>query len=195
MGNFFTLRDLLDKGYSPEAIRYLLISNHYRQQLNFTFEGLKAAATSVDRLKSFKGRVEEIVSKNKKGIISENVESIIKKSLEKFDDSLCDDLNISPALAAIFDLMNNVNKLIGSEELNSKESEKILETIERFNVVLGIFENEKVEIPEDILNLVEERKEAKASKNYKLSDEIRDKIIELGYIIEDTKDGTRVKKA
>ncbi len=196
LGNFFTLRDLIEKGYSPASIRYLLISNHYRQQLNFTFDGLDAAATCVDRLNSFKIRLKEIEydSTLNNGEVSAEVKLLIEKSLEKFDASLCDDLNVSPALAAIFDLMNDVNSRIAEENLNSKEAIAVMEFLDKTNEILGIFRDEEDSIPEEVTKMLEERIQAKQDKNWALADELRDSIKNLGYVIEDTKKGSRVKK-
>ena len=111
---------------------------------------------------------------------------------KKFEESMDNDLNISGGLAAIFDLMNSVNKIM--DKLSKEDAAKVKETMLKFDSVLGIMEHEKEEIPEEIIELAEKRLAAKKEKNWEEADKLRDEITSKGYIIEDTKEGYRIKK-
>jgi cysteinyl-tRNA synthetase len=189
LGNFYTLRDLLSKGYSGRQIRYMLLQTHYKTQLNFTFEELDAVKRSLERLDSFVIRLKEIQQPK----ISGKVEPILEKTLLVFAHALADDLNISVALASIFDLVNEVNALADRGEVSSQEAEMVRILLERLNTVLGIFSFDEVKVPNEVLQLLEQREAARKGKNWALADEYRKKITDLGYVIEDTSGGARVK--
>jgi cysteinyl-tRNA synthetase len=190
LGNFYTLRDLLEKGYKPMAIRYVLLSSHYRQQLNFTLSGLDGAVSAVQRYQDFYDKMKEI-----KGGAADNpdVEILIVDATQKFEDSLDNDLEMSPALGAVFDFIHTVNKLVDEHGLDAGDAAKVVTFIEEIDTVLGLLVD--VEIPSDILYIAQEREDARKSKDWAKSDELRDSLKEKGYIVEDTKDGFRVKKA
>jgi cysteinyl-tRNA synthetase len=120
-GNFYTLRDLIKKGYDPKAIRYLLMSTHYRQQLNFTFEGLEAAKGAVDRLTTFVRRLLETDGAG----CGEEIKRLMAEVQKRFESAMDDDLNISVALAALFDFVRDVNKLMDENRLSRKEAEEV----------------------------------------------------------------------
>jgi len=193
LGNFYTLRDLLAKGYDPRAIRYLLLSTHYKQQLNFTFEGLEAAKRTVDGLIDFLRRVKEVKGK----IENKEVKKLIKETRKKFEEAMDDNLRISDALATMFDFINKINKLISQNKIGKKNSKEIINLILDFDKVLGlnlIHALKEEKIPEEIKKLLEEREEARKRKDFKKADEIREKIRKMGYLVEDTKEGPKVKK-
>ncbi len=193
LGNFYTLRDLLAKGYDPRAIRYLLLSTHYKQQLNFTFEGLEAAKRTVDGLIDFLRRVKEVKGK----IENKEVKKLIKETRKKFEEAMDDNLRISDALATMFDFINKINKLISENKIGKKNSKEIINLILDFDKVLGlnlIHALKEEKIPEEIKKLLEEREEARKRKDFKKADEIREKIRKMGYLVEDTKEGPKVKK-
>lgn len=190
-GNFYTLRDLLKKGYSPVAIRYLLLSVHYRKQLNFTEESLKAAHQAVERIQNFYTTVKELKIKNK---TEYGLEKELKIYLENFDRSLEDDLNISPALGNLFEFIHTANKYISQEKITEKERKFILDTLKKIDIILGILHESEEKLPEEIMKLVKEREEARKRKDYKTADEIRDKLNKMGIILEDTKEGVRWRR-
>ena len=190
LGNFFTIRDLLNKGYSPLALRYALLATHYRQQLNLTMEALDAAENAVERLNEFVSRLSQI----KNGKEHEGINRLIDEMEEGFVESLDDDLNISGALAAVFEFIKKVNRLIDEDRVGSKNAEKILEKLNEFNTVLGLIETKEKEIPKEVIELAEERKKAREKKDFAKSDELREKIKEKGYYVDDSKDGYRLKK-
>lgn len=193
LGNDYTLRDIIGQGFSPLAIRYLLISVPYNKQLNFTFEGLKGAETTVERLRDFRRRIKDwVIGDDRSSAI---LEDKIQKALSNFEIAMDDDLNTSVALAAIHNLVREVNISIDRTGLLLKDQKAVLDTIEKFDSVLGIFGKEECEIlNEEIEKLIEERQEARHQRNFARSDEIRDLLAERGIILEDTKDGVRWKR-
>lgn len=191
-GNFFTFRDLTAQGYSALAIRYLLLSVPYSKQLNFTFEGLQGAEATIERLKNFRGLVKE--STGDEGSDPE-VTGMIEKALGDFEASLNDDLNTSAALAAVHNLVRDINTVNAAGNLLSDDRTAVLEAIEKFDSVLGIFGADTEEILDsDIEQLIEDRNEARRQRNFARSDEIRDELAAKGIVLEDTKDGVRWKR-
>jgi cysteinyl-tRNA synthetase len=192
LGNDFTLRDIIGRGFNPLAIRYLLISVPYNKQLNFTFEGLKGAETTVERLQQFRRLVREANAENGSDA---NVKASIEKSLTEFETAMDDDLNTAAALAAIHNLVREINTVLANDALKSDDQKAVLDAIEKFDSVLGIFGQETTEIlDEEIERLIEERQEARRTRNFARSDEIRDLLAGQGIILEDTKDGVRWKR-
>ncbi|MFO7872419.1 MAG: cysteine--tRNA ligase [Candidatus Undinarchaeales archaeon] len=191
LGNFYTLRDLLDKGYDPKAIRYTLMASHYRQQLNFSFEELEAADKTIDRFFEFEDRLRNADGKGT------DVSEIIEKTKEKFESEMDDNLNISEALASIFDFMKKINKLMDEGKISRKNAEKLLNTLHNFDSVLGILEMGRKEIgkekEEKIEELLLEREKARKEKNFEKADEIRDKLEKIGIEVQDTKKGPKWK--
>ncbi|MDR1992110.1 MAG: cysteine--tRNA ligase [Nitrososphaerota archaeon] len=188
-GNFYTLRDLLAKGYDPIAIRYLLISTHYRQQFNFTFEGLESAKTTVDRLRNFVRRlqeVEKIADTNKACILSIKLE-------ERFGNAMDDDLNIGIALSSLFDFVREFNSLLDANLVGKAAATKALDLIIQFDTILGVIGKiETIEtLPSDIDELVQKRETARKAKNWKEADNIRIQLKTLGIVLEDTAQGVR----
>lgn len=193
LGNFYTLRDLLNKGFSGTQVRYLLLQTHYKTQLNFTFQGLEATKSALNRLNDFIQRLNEVKGDQP----GHKVQELCQKTLDHFAESLADDLNISAALAAIFDFVRDMNCLCDAGQVSKEEAEKALALMKRFNTVLGIlsFEKAEPEIPEELKIAFERRLQARQEKNWKLADELRDFIQQRGYVIEDTPNGVRLKKA
>jgi cysteinyl-tRNA synthetase len=191
-GNFFTFRDLKEQGYSSLAMRYLLLAVPYNKQLNFTFEGLQGAETTVERLRNFRGLVKD--SNGAAGSDSE-VRAMADKSLADFEAALDDDLNTSAALAAVHNLVRDINTVNAAGRLLAGDRDAVLEAIGKFDSVLGIFGAETEELLEsDIEQLIEERNEARRQRNFARSDEIRDELAVKGIVLEDTKDGVRWKR-
>lgn len=191
LGNFYTLRDLLAKGYTGEEVRYLLLSTHYRTQLNFTFEGLEAARQTLTRFSDFVHRLRTVQSN---GEVS--LDSIIDQCRKSFKGALGDDLNISVALASLFEMIKQINALIDEEKVSKSEAEKVFAFLEELNTVLGVLplQEKEVEIPPEIQEAFEKRQAARASKDWAEADKQRDFIQSQGFIIEDSPSGSRVKK-
>ncbi|MBN1213498.1 MAG: cysteine--tRNA ligase [candidate division Zixibacteria bacterium] len=188
-GNYYTLRDIVAKGYPGRAVRYLLISSHYRQQLNFTFERLDAARSSLERYNDFIKNLEAYPG----GKSSGEAEGFIKKVLEGFETNLDDDLNISGALGEIFDFIRDINRLRAEDKLSTTERDKALETIRKFDTVLG-FEIKEKALDAEIEALIKKRNEARKNKDYALSDKIRDELLAMGIVLEDTPQGVKWKR-
>ncbi|MBP6002967.1 MAG: cysteine--tRNA ligase [Pyrinomonadaceae bacterium] len=192
-GNFFTFRDLAAQGYSPLAIRYLLLSVPYRKQLNFTFEGLKGAESTVERLRNFRQRVTE--SRTYDFGVNSIFGERVAISIRDFTNAMDDDFNTALALAAIHDLVRDINSGMHAQGLLERDKELLLETISRFDSVLGIFGAETTEILDaEIDALIQERQNARQNRDFGRSDEIRDLLAAKGIILEDTKDGVRWKR-
>jgi cysteinyl-tRNA synthetase len=192
LGNFYTLRDLLNKGFTGTQVRYLLLQTHYKTQLNFTFQGLEGTKNALQRLNDFIQRLYKI--KNLEP--GKRVEAIIHQQFIQFAQALADDLNISAALAAVFDFVREVNGLCDAHLVNETEAQQVLNFMKKVNSILGVlsFEKEEKAIPADLQEAFEKRLKARQEKNWKLADELRDFIHQRGYIIEDTPQGVRLKK-
>jgi cysteinyl-tRNA synthetase len=193
LGNFFTLRDLLKKGYTGTEVRYILLQTHYRIQLNFTMQGLDAVRKTLERISDFIYRLREIKQDEEHGLVGK----IVEESLDSFTKALADDLNISLALASLFELIRQVNILCDEGKLGKKEAERVLDLLYKFDTVLAVLPLETKEegISHELQALLEQREKARLSKNWKSADECRDAILSKGYVIEDTPQGARLKKA
>lgn len=193
LGNFFTLRDLLSKGYTGIQIRYMLLQAHYKTQLNFTFEGLEAVKESLRRLEDFIQRMMEINSPHDSGLVT----PILEKTLRDFSEALADDLNISVSLAAIFEMVRELNGLCDANKVGVSEAKDVIGLMKRFNGVLGVlsFDKRVEAIPPELQEALEKRNQARKEKNWALADSLRDLISSRGYVIEDTPQGIRLKKA
>ena len=187
LGNFYTIRDLLEKGFTPESIRFALISSHYRQKLNFTFERLENAQKSINKLRELLRRLED----NTDDSIEENKDYISKTEnfIMEFDSCLSDDLNISGSLGALFTWTNWIFKMLDENSLSIKQCQKSIEKILIIDNILGII-NIKGDIDDEIKKLILEREEARKDKDWQKSDKIRDLLLEKGIILEDTSSGT-----
>ncbi len=191
-GNFYTLRDLLAKGFDPIAIRYLLLSTHYRQQFNFTFEGLDAAKAAVERLRNFVRRLQDADGKG----FEEKISVLKANVIACFGGSMDDDLNIAVALASLFDFVRDVNNLLDSNSVSKKDAGGIFDLMKAFDAVLGVIGEVKAEeaLPKDIEALVQKREAARKAKNWKEADAIRSQLKAMGIVVEDTAQGVRWHK-
>jgi len=189
LGNFYRLRDLFHKGYSGPEVRYLLLSTHYRTQLNFTFAGLDGARSALSRLEDLILRLRAVTA-SRSPVLS------LKKTAAHFKTALADDLNISAALAVLFDFVRELNTLCDEDKLGIEEASEVLSLLSSWDKVLGVLPlaEKREEIPLELLTLLERRETARREKNWRLSDEMRDAILSRGYLIEDTPNGARLKK-
>jgi cysteinyl-tRNA synthetase len=201
LGNFFTLRDLFIKGNKPSTIRYLLLSVPYRRQLNFTGDSLKQAEASVERLRNFVIRL-----KSEKFGAGSNarLEKLAAKAEEDFDAGLADDLNTAFSLAAIFDLVREVNSAMDRGEFLQQDAPRIVAAMEKFDSILGVLTDDDADkltkvgfVPEQprmsaeaVEALIEQRNVAKKRRDFKKSDEIRQQLADSGIVLEDSKDGS-----
>jgi len=192
LGNFFTLRDILAKGYNTRGLRYILLSSPYRQKLNFTFGALDAAENTVSGLVDFVGKLECLKSgaeDNKK------ISASAKKASEKFRKAMEDDLDTPNALQAMFDIVSATNKAIEEKKLSNANAAEVLAAMIEFDKVLGVLAEEKLALTDAQKALVEKRQMARKSKDWKTADEIRKQLEAQGIILEDAEGGqVRVKK-
>jgi cysteinyl-tRNA synthetase len=177
-GNFYTLRDLIEKGYSPLAVRETFIRSHYRQKLNFTFKSLEAGIRNVERINNFVIKIENLKSSSDE----DNVD-FYEKYLDDFKSGLEDDLNLSKSIASVYEFMNDFNKL---EKISNNDIDLAKKFMLETDRVLGLIEI-KENIPVEIIEFAKLRKRAKDEKNWILADELRDKIKNLGYEVRDDK--------
>lgn len=192
LGNFYTLRDLLKMGYTGQEVRYLLLSSHYRSQLNFTFPSLQATRASLQRIEDLIVRLRSIETHTEK---QEHVYDFLHKAESRFKEALSDDINISEALAALFDLIRELNYACDQNEVGKQEAKEALKLFESWDQVLGVLPlNKKDEIPQELIECLAKREEARKAKNFAVSDQMRDAILSRGYLIEDTPTGARLKK-
>ena len=189
LGNFFTLRDLVEAGHKPLAIRWVLIATHYRQPNNFTFEALDAANQSLNRIRDFRLRLGEIRGSGS------DLEKETVACEEAFGNALDDDLNISAALGAVFDFIRDTNKSIDRNEVGGEGAQRALAMLDRLNAVTGVFAPPtEPEVPQEVIDLVKERQQARRDKDFARADVIRGELTRKGWVVEDTPDGPRVKR-
>jgi cysteinyl-tRNA synthetase len=200
MGNFATLRELFAHGHKPSSVRFLLASVPYRRQLNFAPESLQGAASSVERLRTFAARIRS--GKFPEGTSPERA-SRAAKALEEFDRGLADDLNTAQALAAIFDLVRDVNTAMDRGEFRQGDAAPVLAALESFEAIFAVLRDDDAErlsalglAPDspplsdaEIEALVAERQAARKRRDFAASDRIRDQLAERGVILEDSRDG------
>ena len=186
LGNFYTIRDILDKGYKSEAIRYVLISSHYRQKLNFTMHRLDDAQKAINKLRELVRRLNEVENSIDK---DSNIDEINKNFLNDFKRNLYDDLNISGSLGALFTWANKIFSLLDKNNLNKNESKKVKAILLDVDRIIGIIET-KDDISEEEKKLILLREAARKNKDWEESDRIREELSNRGIIIEDTPTGT-----
>ena len=190
LGNFYTLRDLLAKKIDPLAIRYLLIGTHYRQPSNFTFEALDAASQALRRIRDFRIRLAELRG------TGEDLAGVCAACETAFAEAMDDDLNVSGALAAVFDFIRDVNKLLDEANVGADGAANALALLDRLNAVTGVLAPAtEAAVPQDVLDRVMERQQARRNKDFARSDALRDQLLAEGWVIEDTASGPRVKRA
>ncbi len=189
LGNFYTLKDLLDRNYKPQAIRYLLISTHYRQKLNFTFQGLEAAQNALQRVHEFMENLSAIKAEH---ALQKTVADALKQVKMDFEKAMDNDLEISEALAAIFEFIRLINKIIKS--IGRTDAEKIQKQMLEFDTILGFIKPEIEKLPKEIKILAEKREQARRQKDWKTADILRDEIKQLGYEVKDTAEGPVTRK-
>jgi cysteinyl-tRNA synthetase len=188
LGNFYTLRDILKKGYNPKAVRYILLATHYRQRLNFTLKGLDAAEASVSRLLDFMDMLEEPGGKEFAGM-----KKVVDGTRKGFESAMDDDLNVAEALAAVFNLVREVNVMSEKGKLGKKGAAMVKKLMLKFDGVLGILDVGRKDLTAEIESLILERERARKAKDWKRSDKIREKLKDLGVILEDSPDGVKWK--
>ncbi len=189
-GNFYVLKDILEKGYSAKSMRYLLLTTHYRQKLNFTFPGLVGAENAIKKFKEFMMKLKAVQGKKD----NEKIKKLINEAEKKFIDAMDDDLNVSEGLASVFEFMTEANKMISENKLSRNDALKAFGLMTGFDKILGILDFDDEKIPKDVLELVKKREDARKKKDFMLSDKLREEIKKKGYQVDDSGKGTLVKK-
>lgn len=222
LGNFYTLRDLVLKGHRPSSIRYLLTSVPYRNQLNFTFDGLKQAAVSVERLRNFRQR---LASDNFASGSNAEMQSLAKDTIDRMRASLEDDLNTAQAQAALFEMVRHANAALDANGIKQDDVPALLMALEKFDEIFAVLKDDdggkmkevfdwapsegrekdiSAELREavqsgqlsdpDIGKKIAEMEAARRGRNFKVSDAVRAELTGAGIVIENTKDGVRWRR-
>jgi cysteinyl-tRNA synthetase len=190
-GNIARVGDLLDAGVSPRALRYALIAVHYRASLNYTEDSLAAAAAAVDRLDAL---VTALAAYGETGADDPDLPGILAAAGDAFRAALDDDLNISEALAAVFDLVRDVNRRIDARSLSVADAARVTTWLRDVDRVLGVLPDADEQLDPALRALLHERATARANRDWAASDRIRDKLAALGISVEDTRDGQRWRR-
>ncbi len=185
LGNYFTLRDLLAKGFTGREIRYLLLTAHYREQFNFTLDGLHGARAALGRIEECLGKLRELA-----GDATALPDPVL---LENFSAAMEDDLNVSAAWGAVFDWVRDTNRLLAENHFSAAQAATAWATWQRLDVVLGLGAQRETQAPGEILALLEARLAARATKDFKRADALRAELKAKGWVIEDTPKGARLK--
>jgi cysteinyl-tRNA synthetase len=187
-GNFFTLREILEKGYTGREIRYELIGTHYRQSLNFTFASLNANRAALARLDEFYAKIQDSIGGETE---ADELPEWAATLAEKFEAALDDDLNIAGALGALFDGVHEGNK---SFPMSGNEALAVSNLWKKIDSVLGFLEPPAVEAPAELVEMANARAEAKKNKDWAEADRLRDAIAAAGWTVQDTPTGPKLKK-
>ncbi|HSW48746.1 MAG TPA: DALR domain-containing protein, partial [Bryobacteraceae bacterium] len=194
LGNFYTLRDLLVKGWPPEVVRYLLVSVPYRKQLNFTMDGLRSAATAIERLRNYRLRLETARFPEGK---DDRLSARTALAVQQFEASLDGDLNTAEALAAVFEFVRDTNTAMDAGEFREGNVAEALNVVSRFD---GVFDVLRPTVSAGVLSdteieaLIAERTAARKARDFARADQVRAELLEKGVVLEDTKDGVRWKR-
>jgi cysteinyl-tRNA synthetase len=191
LGNFYTVPDILAKGYTGRELRYALLRVHYRVPLNFTWEGMKEARESLGRIDEWLARLRGLVEKENAQRSTLNAQRSIQPD---FENALDDDLNISAALGFLFESIRETNRAMDENKLEAASAKAWLDWWKRINTVLDLEPETEIAIPAEVAQLAEQRVNARREKNWKGSDELRDRISALGWDVRDTKDGQKLTR-
>ena len=191
-GNYYTFRDVVEKGYSAAAIRYFLLSVPHNKQLNFTFDALAGAERTVASLRDFRARLSE--AKTEPGS-NDELREAAARALNEFEAGMDDDFNTSIALAAIHNLSRDVNTALARKRVKEENKKELLELLTRFDSVLNVLGDQRTEmLDSQVQAMIDERQEARRRRDFARADEIRVELANRGIILEDTKDGVRWKR-
>ncbi len=196
LGNFYTLRDLLQKGYNPRALRLLFLQAHYRTQLNFTLESLKAAERSLGRIEETMSRLQEIAKEGPENSLHKDIDKALEEFKEKTISALEDDLNSSSALAALFTLLHQIHKLSDEHKISRLQAQDAIEKWKAIDYLFALLPSKETAftVPLWCQELLQKREKARKEKNWAQADSLRKQLEAEGWFIEDTPKGARLKK-
>ena len=186
LGNFFTLRDLLTKGFTGREIRYLLLTAHYRESFNFTLEGLTGARKSLERLDECLAKLRAVAGDSTAGPDA--------SLSDKFSAALDDDLNVSAAWGVVFNWVHDANRVLMENKLSPLQAAGALAAWQRIDLIFGIGQKTEAAAPPKVIELLEQRQAARKGRDFKRADAIRDELKALGWVIDDTPNGPRLKR-
>ena len=195
LGNFFTAREVAEK-YGYEVVRYMMVQAHYRSPINYCVELLESCKASLERLYNCRNTLDNAIAVAKSGPVSSESADLFERRRQQFITAMDDDLNTADAITAVFELVRDLNTMSADSSTSKEQLEAGAAVFDELTGVLGLLynRNKEEEIPADILELAEQRKNARKEKNFALADELRDKIASMGYIIEETRQGTKIRK-
>src|SRR5437016_7132742 len=185
LGNFYTVPDVLAKGYTGRELRYALVRVHYRVPLNFTWQGMNEARESLARIDEWLARLREVAEKAN----AEGTTTSPQRPITAFENALDDDLNISAALGFLFESIRETNRAMDQNEMDAHSAGAWLDWWKRINTVLDLESEAEIRIPAEVTKLAQQRENARHEKNWKRSDELREQIYALGWDVRDAKDG------
>jgi cysteinyl-tRNA synthetase len=188
VGNVTRVVDLLEAGISPRAIRYALIAVHYRQGVDFSDVSLESAAAAIERLDA---AAAALAAYSEERPDDDSLEPVLGAAQSRFDEALADDLNVSAALAAVFDLVREANRRIAARSMSTADAARALELLRRLDTVLAVLPDAGQDLPAEAVALLEARAAARANRDWAESDRLRDALLELGVAVEDGRDGQR----
>jgi cysteinyl-tRNA synthetase len=190
-GNIARVTDLVGAGISPRALRYALLAAHYRTGLSFSDESLAAAGAAVDRLDALVAALEAYRSD---GPDDPALPGVLAAARDAFGTALDDDLSISPALGAVFDLVRDLNRRIAERTLSGVDAGRALAALRDLDRVLAVLPESADELPADLAALLEARLAARAARDWAASDRLRDELAAAGVVVEDSRDGQRWRR-
>lgn len=194
LGNFYTLKDILDKGYSGREIRYVLIGTYYRQSLNFSFQALEEARGNLQRIDAFRERLQDVAKHGAEGDATPEQAAAFEKAGAAFLAALQDDLNVSAGLGVLFDFLRESNRELDAGAFTAAAARGALEALGKMDEVLAVMEPDAAElkVPEEIQRMADERQAARAAKDWAKADLLRKAIDEAGWIVKDTPKGPQL---
>lgn len=194
LGNFYTLKDILDKGYSGREIRYVLIGTYYRQSLNFSFQALEEARGNLQRIAAFRERLQDVAKHGAEGDATPEQAAAFEKAGAAFLAALQDDLNVSAGLGVLFDFLRESNRELDAGAFTAAAARGALEALGKMDEVLAVMEPDasELKVPEEIQKMADERQAARAAKDWAKADLLRKAIDEAGWIVKDTPKGPQL---
>ena len=195
LGNFYTLQDILAKGFSGREIRYVLIGTYYRQSLNFSFQALEEARGNLQRIDAFTTRLKDLAAGDASASAEADISELAGNASARFLAALQEDLNVSGGLGVLFDFIRDGNRAMDSGKVNAAGAKAMLAALESIDRILAVVEPEaSVQVPAEVLELTEQRAAARKAKDWAKADQLRDRIAALGWEVKDTPKGPQFLK-